>query len=1411
MAGLDQDPTGGDVVPGVEELDRAEQAVGGASLWGGDEPRLTRVSVGTSADIVESVAGYRHHLLVGFASGLANLRGQEVDICLRGWMQHTDECITTAQVEANAVDWFAVAKRVAILEDVNETRDAIARVIAHTCRLKMQDLYGRRAPTSGVELQGEENGASGTPMHPPLSLEIHSMCLRKDEIVNPDFFLGGVEARELNRWAHRESNGSPIFTFVKERQDRLGWSIRWRSECEQHIRDQSVDLGKGREQGRTLEHMYLTGGSDKAAISPGFQLSTDPRHCPVPTCMHHRNQAVFGGTTFLATHLDSLHTLAERTQLPLARLKIFGLKRCDGCQDIVTSRGKCGRIGCPKNIAGGDPEPVADGDMDWMKPDLQLFFMLEGTSASSIRRDHRAAYSLSMLFAEAVEDVERSLNMRGDVWERAFRRLLVIVPLVLQKDERGRSPNDALIHARIRDIRGVRGAEEGLWNSLLERVKEARSSRNQWSQEHLDAEQSRLKQELFKARRAKVCLQKGEVSRAAAVVAREKGLLPVDDPVMEKLKGIFVQQQAITGEGDEFGGPVQNLLERVIVDDDLLEAAVRKSSSATAPDASGGSNSLVKQFWSYASMSVRKLVIWFAKGLVPTNLLPYLAGSRMCVFDKSKEGQEPRPRPIEICSVWRKIAAKCINGLVLPKVRRVLEPLQLGVGGVAAVDRIVHVLRMALAQDDSHVLACLDLSNAFNRIDRVFLLKQLKKFGLQELIPYFRAYYGQTRKVRVTRANGAYEWLDVSGGVMQGDVLAGMLFAIGFHVVLTETQKRNLAVIVKAFLDDLSLTGSCANVLKFIRDLSEILVSSGSGLALNPDKTKIQAQFRHGSAHLTEQQRDDLEDLGRSESALIGGSDGCVVLGVPLGTDEFVTRKAHEAMTEAIRQMEAAVTVCGPGQEAYLMVRYCMNVKMPYLARSVPPRLIKPIASVMDGALVRVMSRIVGMDIRSAPLREEVMRWKVSQGGLGLPSLAELCEVMYIGAFFDARSYAEVDYAEATCPRAHKELPRDTWIPREIVGRAMRAKWIRCVNQKFGNIPVDGHPPDTLRFLYDARCAYAVVSPLWAEKVNGGPVVDKSAPHPFPCNFEDQKVEKQLTHKVSTLFSEKQHGLLFPRLPGELQAKARSASTWGASECFNVMPSSQFFSFEPAVFAEVLRRRLCLRQPGADELGNVCVACRNWRAGRGVCDFWSHEEMCAGGGDKIHGHDALVADLRTLLIMAGERVPRCEPRGVFEIFNQPVGQAEPDNHSRGGPDISLCVGGTTTLYDVTVISNLRADVVVEAARYELHAAGVAVKRKNDKFLTACQAIGFGFHPLVFETGGAMSEAVTRMVSACAGKISMGGCADYEELQLSNTWTTRSPQAYWMQRLSCCLLRWVARNCLRVRGIQRRHAEWLRTR
>ena len=107
-----------------------------------------------------------------------------------------------------------------------------------------------------------------------------------------------------------------------------------------------------------------------------------------------------------------------------------------------------------------------------------------------------------------------------------------------------------------------------------------------------------------------------------------------------------------------------------------------------------------------------------AKGQVPADLAEWLCGASLAALPKSSgDGL----RPVAVGETWRRLVGKGLATEAAEDFRQYFEPLQLGVGSKGGCEAIVHTTRQWLARNQAgrrKVLATLDLSNAFNCVDR---------------------------------------------------------------------------------------------------------------------------------------------------------------------------------------------------------------------------------------------------------------------------------------------------------------------------------------------------------------------------------------------------------------------------------------------------------------------------------------------------------------------------------------------------------------------------------------------------------------------------------------------------------------------------------------------------------------------
>ena len=140
-------------------------------------------------------------------------------------------------------------------------------------------------------------------------------------------------------------------------------------------------------------------------------------------------------------------------------------------------------------------------------------------------------------------------------------------------------------------------------------------------------------------------------------------------------------------------------------------------------------------------------------------------------------------RPIAIGEILRRIAGKCLCAVVKEEAQTFFPPLQVGVACPAGADAAVHSCRdwvLQHADNNDKALLKLDFSNAFNTVNREYVLQEVRtKFpGLARFAHWC---YSQESKLFF----GSHTIASASG-VQQGDPLGPLLFALAVQPLAKE-------------------------------------------------------------------------------------------------------------------------------------------------------------------------------------------------------------------------------------------------------------------------------------------------------------------------------------------------------------------------------------------------------------------------------------------------------------------------------------------------------------------------------------------------------------------------------------------------------------------------------------------------
>ena len=195
---------------------------------------------------------------------------------------------------------------------------------------------------------------------------------------------------------------------------------------------------------------------------------------------------------------------------------------------------------------------------------------------------------------------------------------------------------------------------------------------------------------------------------------------------------------------------------------------------------------------------------------------------------KKKDGDI---RPAVVGNVFRRLAAKVGCYAVSRVVSHELLPIQLGVSVKGGAEAAFHAVRTFITNNidssDHKIIVMLDMMNAFNSVQRDFVLRTCLDRTPEIAKRSFLAYSKPSSVI----ASG--HSITTSTGVQQGDPIGPLLFALAVDQIASGVESE-LSV---WYLDDATIGGSPESVLNDVQRC--ITGLKRIGLIVDPKKTEI--------------------------------------------------------------------------------------------------------------------------------------------------------------------------------------------------------------------------------------------------------------------------------------------------------------------------------------------------------------------------------------------------------------------------------------------------------------------------------------------------------------------------------------------------------------------------------------------
>lgn len=803
--------------------------------------------------------------------------------------------------------------------------------------------------------------------------------------------------------------------------------------------------------------------------------------------------------------------------------------------------------------------------------------------------------------------------------------------------------------------------------------------------------------------------------------------------------------------------------DQLVIKKEFLVECMRGMPKGSAPGVSGWTGEMISPILSDercldAFLSVVNLI---GQGKIPDAVKSFFTASRLVPIGKPSqilservnaqgevEVQSIDVRPIAVGDAIRRLVARTVCAQYKQRWKEFFSPLQLGVSVPAGAEIAFRSVQATLQANPGWFAVALDLSNAFNEVQRSVFFEELR-IHFPALVPFVSSMYTNPAELLVSFADEKLT-LQSCEGTQQGDPMGPFLFCLGLHRVLRKVASETVGLdpnsgLLAAYIDDMVVVGPLGVVSNVVGRINEDLPSVG--LALRPGKCKIFGSSLEDQSFndllSIERQRGSAVSVGRSFDVISlfkTSSVGFSLLGVPLGNDDFV-KSGCLALIADIEDKVASLSKLDSWQARFLLFRMCVIPVANYMARLTEPRLFKPTAVEVDRISHDFVQMIAGVqDMNDGTWSQVCLPLRL--GGLGLRHCETTLDAAYLGSW-------------GMCYGVLREMPcirnfmgnMDRW-PSISCLKALtnsyeslsvylkprtsaepRVRWKEAGKSNIG-IGAQGQvQPETDSRLNSARIQLNALGRVkWVEGVTN-----------FLSQYGGRKLQRIFTKEI-------EDELLFrvwSRAPDTDKARILSASGPGAAGWLTAIPYAASLAMSNEDFRGAVLYRLGLPLP-------ACVFASKCVCGGDMDQRGYHAIGCAKDGHWFVRHNGIRDTMVRLLRDAG-----------FQVGLEVMGAFGPEAKGRR-PDFAVnrFVDGESLLGDVSVTSvinkqgeQINCKASKEPSRGTSDTRGLAClareQKKNGLYSSDALKSEKVFVPLVFETFGYMGKPVLQLINKMA--------------------------------------------------------------